>query len=309
MDLAAAFQVWSDGAIGIDRRSCQLAGGWVSIVVPIDGLPADDLRHWVVEAATCPLPERLQAAFRLDEQLAWRLLDALPINHVFDQRSQLILAHWQAQRLAQASATAGPGSIVVLPSQDRALAAACARAHYHLARIFRGQAPWQGPLLLSRQRALLPELPADGQLLARPLMPALLIDAPAGDRSALEDRCAAVIIDCLLARLRRNQGHWPDWLRQGLIGVVAERSRGQGPSPLGMLRRRQEAPPGALFAALDRNAPIDAALATALVAPLVHSRRVERFASFLDLLRNGVPTIEALALAYSLDLKTLLDQP
>ena len=84
------------------------------------------------------------------------------------------------------------------------------------------------------------------------------------------------------ARLRLElsqppRGGWPHWLTDGMAGIAAERAYGRGPSPRGMLRRRQAAGEAAL-AELLAGGTRDSELATALCAPLCHQLRARGLA-------------------------------
>ena len=82
------------------------------------------------------------------------------------------------------------------------------------------------------------------------------------------------------------------------------KTRGEGPSPALMLDRRQQAGRAALATLLADPKP-DPALAMALCAPLVHSRRRHLLPNLLDLLRGGAGGEGAIHIAYDLTLDQL----
>src|SRR4051812_15225119 len=116
-------------------------------------------------------------------------------------------------------------------------------------------------------------------------------------------RCGPPRRALMLLTLRRcapPPAGWPTWLEDGLAGVAeATAANGAGPSPLKMLAARQQAGPEAIVRVL-RGDRRDAALATAICAPLAHSKRRHLLPNLLDGLRNGMDGIAAIKLAYGL---------
>ena len=271
------------------------------VVIPLSWLPAAVRARWLLDDGRAPLAARVGAALDagLDEA-AWSVLRARSEPLEGDLRLEQTLDGWaqrEAVRLGLPPsrselylAVAG-GACVVAPN-DQALGLGDARA------VLSGLAwpRWRGQVLAvtSAERERLPQ---GQERMARPALPIMRVAEQAG-RSRREAVAAATVALALDLTGPPGDG-WPAWLRIGLGEVAAGIARGEGPSPRAMHERRKQAGErriAALFTAVDP----DPALAMAVCAHLVHSKRRHLLPNLLDPLRNGSTGVAALAIAYGL---------
>ena len=142
-------------------------------------------------------------------------------------------------------------------------------------------------------------LPAGIDAVVRPLIPVVRLSGSAtGDvlRGEVAARVAIMHLDLWAPPMTG----WPTWFRLGVAGVARAKGVGDGPSPRGMAEIRMRAGTSALLALLEAHdgAKIDAALATAVCAPLVSVRHHARLPALLAALRQGRPAAQAVELVY-----------
>ena len=160
---------------------------------------------------------------------------------------------------------------------------------------------WQGTVIICSDPAVLPVAISEADA-TRPVLPVRMVDPENISRAGV----ASELMHLRLDRLRPPTGGWPAWLRRGFAAYAARTADGT------ILGKRQVAVPLAaasaedfstLFQATDENmTDADAHLALALSAHLLHSRRRQHIGSFLDVLRHGNTTSDALAIAYGISI-------
>jgi hypothetical protein len=157
------------------------------------------------------------------------------------------------------------------------------------------QATWLGPVVVRTA----PNSPAE-ILAARPWAPVLLVPDHA-DRAT----CGRMLTELRLRLLESPTHPWPAWLQAGILGCAAIRADKLPPSPQAMRARRRQAGSQAIAACLNSKVP-DQELATALATPLLHSHRQQQLPRFLDLVRLGTPSAEALQFVYGWSVNDLV---
>lgn len=310
MDPASLLSVLNHQPLAIEEHRVIFQGALTPVVVPVDWIAPQQLGHWALadENADFPLRVRLALNAQLEDE-AWQAIEHHQGGRGIGLELERVLALWAAreqQRLELPNAHGG----LILAGVERSN-----RANYgrQLAvvitemRTLFDSLPWPrwgGPVLIAdplqrpdltqRYRPALPVIEAD---FSQPLV-AL--------RQHTGEQLAALILHSAAA----PESGWPAWLSHGLQKVAGQRAMGRMPSPLGSLRQRQRAGGAAIHALLHHHeAPLNdeqQELATALVVLLTSDRRRQQLASLLDLIRNGMPSSEAIVIAYGLSLDDLL---
>jgi hypothetical protein len=281
-------------------------------IVPAVWLPADLRATWALDRREVPLAQRMEQALAAGlEDAAWAQWAAESRGEYLDPALVQVLSTW-AERQLTALGLTDPmtGSIVIggdRPLADR-LQRALADAQREVDLLLRPLRPprWQGPLLVAVADATGAVPVGVPPAVMRPALPVVHLPLdPAPDD--LRPLCGALRARLLLDLASPPATGWPPWLRIGVAAVAGRRTAGELPSPTDALRRRIEAGAAALDALWSATEP-DASLAEAVAVVLLHSRRVDRFPPFLDALRHGVDTAEALGIAYGLTVPTLLTE-
>ena len=278
-----------------------LPGAAGPVVIPLSWLPAAVRARWLLDDPRAPLAARVSAALDagLDEA-AWNVLRARTEPLEGDLRLEHTLDGWAQREALRLGLPPGRGELYlamaggacVAAPNDQALGLGDARVV--LAAL--AWPRWRGQVLAvtSAERERLP--PTQNHL-ARPVLPIIRLSDTAGQ--SRREAVAAATVALALDLTTPPADGWPAWLRIGLSEVAAGMARGEGPSPRAMHERRKQAGErriGALFTAPDP----DRALAMAVCAPLVHSKRRHLLPNLLDPLRNGSTSVAALAIAYGL---------
>ncbi|MFW5845280.1 MAG: hypothetical protein ACOCXJ_03545, partial [Planctomycetota bacterium] len=206
MDLGACFLPMAERPVDISVHSCLLPGAHVPLVLPLAGLPPADLRSWILQSSDSPLAARLRAAFALDAQAAWTLLDARPPGSRLDLASELLVARWLAEALALFPEVDPADTFAVLPAGDRDLASAGRRAFGSVQDSFAGlgRLPWRGPLLLLTDDQVLELELEPGGLRVRPVLPLTRMPEQLPEGWTAADTAADLITRVYLQRLRRG---------------------------------------------------------------------------------------------------------
>jgi hypothetical protein len=296
------------GPVDIDRDAAVFAGALTPVVVPSAWLSPQARARWLSAKTDAPLADRVAAALsaKLPDE-AWRLVIARPQPPSSDPSLEVVIERWIAAEIAErglpgrATAAALVVGVDGPPAKDIASAASGALADVAAMFEATGWPRWIGPVIVvaDRSTALIDR---ERTRLTRPALPIVrIVDRCRGDlREELADRFA----DLALSLAAPPPGGWPRWLVVGMREVAAAKARGEGPSPQGMLAIRAKAGARGVADALNDRLD-DAALAEALCAPLVHSRRRHLLGNLLELLRHSVGSETALRIAYDLDAERL----
>ena len=255
--------------------------------LPLAGLPAHTRADLLGATPEVDLSLRISSLLAAgDQDEAWRLVLAYPQDA---DRITATLLTWSAREQARLGLPIAKGQLIPLaapPGSDGAVATT-------VTLLAAAPGRWFGPLVVAGAGATFTTLDAPG-LLVRPVLPALRL-AGGATRSAVAGGAALLI----LALSRPPAGGWPVWLVDGCTGLAVAVDRDGLVSPQAMQARRQAAGAPAIEALLEGRR-VDPALATAVVAYLLHERRRTRLASLLDLLRSGASSAGALRIAYDL---------
>ena len=310
MDAAALFIALSTEPTVIDSHALSLRGGMTPIILPIAGLAPVTRARFIVHHDALPLENRVAAALEVgDTESAWQLIirsaGAANRNPALD----VLLNRWAAQELARRKLTAPRDVILLLSTNDavrRTMDVAIAHSTVHEMLSGIHWPRWSGPLIVvvgdMGERDPYP----DQERIVRPVIPLVRMSETTPGMTPREVLCVRMTELALALEAPPAQG-WPAWLTVGLNEVVKAKMRGEGPSPIKMLSIRQTAGLKALEQLLTDEKP-DAALAMALCAPLVHSRRRQLLGNLLDLLRGGAASPGAIRVAYGLTLAQLLEE-
>ncbi len=289
--------------IGDTALLCGMAG---PIAIPLACLPPIPRAKWLLARPETPLDCRVSAALTVGlVDQAWTLViqAAEPIGH--DRRLAAALDTWCTHELARLALASGRDSLLVITADDgnrQRLDSAIAFGSVREMLAFLPWPRWSGPLLVVVGDVGARD-PAPGRpRVVRPALPVLHLRAQVGVTPS--EALAAMIAELALDLTAPPTAGWPAWLRVGLMEVAKAKTRGEGPSPALMLDRRQQAGRAALATLLADPKP-DPALAMALCAPLVHSRRRHLLPNLLDLLRGGAGGEGAIRIAYDLTLDQL----
>ncbi len=292
MDPGLAVTCLGPPAILIEQ-TLLIPGALAPFPLPLAGLPARtraDLLHATPDVDLPMLVDSLLAAG--DQAEAWRVVLSQPKDA--DRLTSTLLT-WSAREQARLGLPIAKGHLIPLsapPGSDGAVATTSAL-------LAAAPGRWFGPLVVAGVDAPFAPLERPGQLV-RPALPALRL-AKAATRSAVADGTARLI----LALSRPPAGDWPTWLTDGCAGLAVALDRDGLVSPQAMQARRQAAGAPAINALLEGRRA-DPALATAVVAYLLHERRRTRLASLLDLLRSGASSPGAVRIAYDLTSEQLV---
>lgn len=309
MDLLTSLTVLDQRPAVIIGEVAMLRGAAGPLAIPLACLPPAQQAAWLLARPEAPLHRRVGAALAagLDEQ-AWTLViqAAEPIGH--DRRLALVLDAWSARELARLALPPGRDAVLVVAADDagrQRIDDAIALGAVREMLAFLPWPRWSGPLLAVVGDAGARD-PAPGrQRLVRPALPLLRVRAQEGTTPS--EALAAGLAELVLDLTAPPAAGWPAWLRLGLMEVAKAKTRGEGPSPAAMLELRQQAGRAALARLLGDPRP-DPALAMALCAPLVHSRRRHLLPNLLDLLRGGAGGEGAIRIAYGLTLDQLASE-
>lgn len=275
-------------------------------IIPLSALPPAVRAGWLIGDARAPLATRVSAALEVERvEDAWTLLRRRSAALDTDLALTRVLLAWQAHESARLALPAGRAELIELgaakPPDDLRLAFGDVR------RLLAALAwpRWLGPIVVvsgDDERCM----PRSALFLARPVLPVIRL-SPAAVQPQRRPEAAAVIARLALDLSAPPPAGWPEWLREGCAEVARAVARGEGPSPRAMLARRQQVGTAGLRALLTAPTP-DPALAMALCAPLLHSKRRHLFANLLDPLRHGADSETALVIAYGLTIERLLTE-
>lgn len=305
MDPATLLFVLQPTPTEVDAQALRWRGALLPVVLPFAALPPATRAGVALQHDGLPLDLRIAAA--LDAGLAdqaWRLLQRTPGPVTRSVTLELALAGWAARELARLRLPATRDQVLVLGPEARAASGIDSAIALGVVREMSAALAWPrwvGPVMV-----LVDDLgerdPYPGvEHLARPALPMVRVRSADGNRS---EQLGAVLAMLVLDLEPAPAGGWPAWLRVGLAEVAKAKVRGEGPSPLRMLTVRQQAGANALAELLLSRTP-DRQLATAMVAPLVHTRRRHLLGKLLDLLRGGAQSAGAVQVAYGLSLVDL----
>lgn len=299
----------------VDLRRAIWPGPTVAVVAPLEWADLRRRAEWLLPREDLALHLRIDAALAAGlERPAWSAIARTRAGRALDPQTQAVLARWAATRRDQVVPGWRPGSdegiAVAGVGEDRTRRlrtdAAAARRAVDLLFAALPQPQWVDPLVLVG----VPE-GEDGPAgvlaeIARPALPVCHLRLPEETddlRPVLAERLAHLRLDLAAP----PEGGWDTWLRAGTAGVCRLRGEGRGPSPRRMHRIRREAGVAAIRHLLAGRSE-DRELATAVVAPLLHSHRRERFDDLLETLRAGIDARQALAIAYELTPEKLVEE-
>ncbi len=306
MDPSLALVPLSSQPPVIGEHAALQAGAFLPVVVPLPWLSNEARARWLLADDTTPLHQRVAAALEAGmTAAAWAELADRTTPFNADPTLEMTLARWAAVESARLGLPAG--AIIVLGVEPARAPAALhdVRAAYEdaanlLATL--GWPRWTGATVIVVGEGERAGLAAGDEAIVRPALP---IARVAADRPL---RIATAGALCRLAlRLSAPPATgWPPWLEIGLVGVAEAKAAGgdQRPSPLAMLAVRQQAGIERIAETL-RSASPDPALATAICAPLAHSKRRWLLPNLMDALRNGVESAGAVELVYGLSAEGL----
>ncbi len=291
----------------ISEHAALLAGVFLPVVVPLPWLSAESRARWLLANDAASLSQRVTAALAAGmTAAAWaELADRMtPANA--DPALELVLARWAAGESARLGLPAGATVVVGIepariPSATRDVRAAYEDVANLLATL--GWPRWSGATVIVVGAGDHAGLAAGDDAIVRPALPIMRI---AADRPLRVAAAGALCRMSLRLSVPPAAG-WPTWLEVGLVGIVEAKAAGgdQRPSPIAMLAVRQQAGIERIAETL-RSATPDPTLATAICAPLVHSKRRWLLPNLLDALRNGVESAGAVELVYGLDAEDLV---
>jgi hypothetical protein len=312
MDAAWALTPLSWDATTADGTVVVLPGALVPLILPVAGLEAP--ARGAVAAGSAPLTCERRVDWLLEagrEAAAWQTCAAerRPLTAHGELMSRLAL--WSAHARADLGLGAGQGPVQVLGPDPagRVRAAgehACATVTSLLAAL--PWPRWSGPVVLVVGADDPPGLDGGREIVTRPAAPLVRLRVVPADDEALQGMIAARLASLALGLSAPPPGGWPPWLRLGVPRVAELTALGKGVSPRAMHAIRSAAGSAAITAMLAEPVvgAVDAELAMAVSAPLLSPRRRDRLAPFLDRLRSGATSAEALFSAYALDSAALL---
>lgn len=287
----------------ITSAAVLLPGAAAPVVIPLDWLPAPVRARWLLADPRAPLVERVASAIDagLDDE-AFALLRARREPLMGPTRLDTVLDGWIRRQSTRLALPALRGECLVLGADGRWDAPRDATLGLNDARQMLAALAlprWRGAVLAVADGA-----PATAPATsARPALPVVRLDGRGSQREQAAGATALLVLDLSAP----PAGGWPAWLRSGVDGVARAIARGEGPSPRAMHERRRGAGAAAI-AALFAAATPDAELATAVCAPLLHSRRRHLLPNLLDPLRHGADAATALRIAYGLTPERLLEE-
>jgi hypothetical protein len=280
------------------------------VVLPLMSLPATPRARIVLAHDSLPIDIRVGTALEAgltDE--AWALVVRAPGPVTRSLGLDLVLAGWTARELARLNLPATRDSLMVLtangrpaPGMDAATALAATREMFSALAWPR----WVGPVVVVADDLAARDPMPGLTRITRPALPMVRV-GPASEQTTRGELLGVELTRLVLALEAAPATGWPPWLRIGLEEVAKAKVRGEGPSPLKMLAIRQRAGANALAEMLLDPRP-DAALAGALCAPLVHTRRRHLLSNLLSLLRGGAQSAGAIQLAYGMTLQQLTEE-
>ncbi|MFW5752836.1 MAG: hypothetical protein ACOCYV_02165 [Planctomycetota bacterium] len=313
MELAAVHALLSHEPVDLGAQHATFAGAQMPLVMPLEWIPPHTRAAWLAEADAVPPAVRIATLLQADQsQQAWELIARSQTGPTEDPAVYRALHLWAAREQARLGLPATRDDLLLLDA-DGASDTSRARgtnAGLDDVRSMFDSLPWPrwaGPLVVVQGEAQRASLPAGVEVLARPALPLARIEAGLDGidrRRAIARRSCALY----LALSFPPPTGWPQWLVDGMIEVADAKSRGLGPSPRAMARRRNEAGTQAI-ALLLRGARQDAELAMAVCAPLCHTKRKHRLPAFFELLRNQVDSPTALRIAYGQTARSLATPP
>ncbi|HYE08529.1 MAG TPA: hypothetical protein VEL07_23675 [Planctomycetota bacterium] len=307
MDPSLALSPLSSQPPEIGAHAALLGGAFLPVVVPTPWLSAECRARWLLASADAPLALRVSAA--LDAGMtdaAWAELARRASSPGADPALDLALSRWAAAESARLGLSAGPMiALGVDAGRMQAATHDLRAAHDDVAGLLAplGWPRWSGATVVVVGAEAHAGLAVGEHAMTRPALPIVRV------ASGRPLRVAAAGAFCRLAlRLcAPPAGGWPPWLEIGLAGIAEAKAAGgdQRPSPMAMLALRQQAGLERIAETL-RSATPDPALATAICAPLAHSRRRGLLPNLLDALRNGVESPGALELVYGVTAESLV---
>ncbi len=313
MELAAVHALLSHEPVDLGAQHVTFAGAQMPLVMPLEWIPPNTRAAWVADAESVPPAVRITSLLQADQpQQAWKLIARSQIGVTEDPAVYRALHLWAAREQARLDLPATRDHLLLLDAAGQPDTARARGTNAGLGdvRAMFDSLPWPrwaGPLVVVQGDAELAFLPAGVDLLTRPALPVARIEVGLvgiDRRRAIARRSCALY----LALSFPPPSGWPQWLVDGMVAVADAKSRGLGPSPRAMARRRSEAGAQAITLLL-HGARRDAELAMAVCAPLCHTRRKHRLPAFFELLRNEVDSPTALRIAYGQTARSLADAP
>ncbi|MHC5068775.1 MAG: hypothetical protein ACYTF0_09335 [Planctomycetota bacterium] len=294
MDLATTLVLLSGSPLVLDSQQVVLRGAMGPLHLPAAIISHDLGQAWYLDNPDLTLASRIAMALDLGAyERAWQLIDHQALA---DPLVATRLDLWCQQELRRRGLVPDRrGEVVITVSGHRNLRALCANALRDVRDLMPASlwTPWRGPLLIDPS--------AEGHSQVRPALPLLAV----GPGPHQRDELAGQIAELGLGLLADRDQPWPQWLHDGLRGVISLRSTNRPVSPRQMQERRRAAGHDGLseLLLLDRPNP---ELATAVMAYILHGQRRHRLDKLLELLRHGADGLSALEIVYHADRDTLL---
>lgn len=311
MDFGSSLTHLSPLPVHIDELAARSPGAFVPVVVPLAAVSPEDRTTWYRHVRSVPFPARIQALLdQGDADEAWTLIRQRP-GSLADHGILPALGWWAAAELAEHKLPRPDTGIVLLGVEDRNRQRAAIRQASDAVALYRTifsdlpQPLWTGGIIVvagpSEQTII-----GSRRRHSRPALPIIRTTATGG--IDLRAEVTGQLTHLSLDLMQRGDTPWPAWLRLGMVGVAELKARGLGPLPRQMLIKRRQAGIRLLQALLANRGKVDADLATAVCAPLVHASRKKQLSSFLDLIRHTGNAEEALRIAYDLTVGDLVSQ-
>lgn len=308
MDLTSTLTHLEQPAVAL-AHSIMLPGACGPLHLPLEWLPADLRASYLLRQNDLPLTRRVEAGLGVGRTAeVWALLARRVHPLAAEPGLERVLGAWRDAEAARLGVPTSAEVIVIDGAGAHALAGEPARAPADVRDLLMPlEWPrWVGPVLVVVGDQAWDALPAGSERLARSALPVVRLARDPVGREGRAELAAALTRLTLALTAPPNTG-WPAWLETGLGGVASAIARGEGPSPRAMQRRREEAGTALIVRLLGEPQP-DRALATAVCAPLAHSRRRHLLPNLLDLLRHGAGGIRAIEIAYGLSVERLVSE-
>lgn len=305
VDLVLLVLSLGGGPVRLDPRTAWFATPLAPIAVPAEAIPPALRCRRILVQGDLPIGRRVATALAWGDAagaLAAAATVAAPLDA--DRDLARALGGWAASEAARLGLPADGALAAIGPDGQPRGSTPDERAALAEVRELLSASAWPrwiGPLVLVPHGIDHPALAPGRARLARPALPVLRLPGGADGRVAL----GVAMADLVMALSAPPAGGWPSWLTAGVAGCARARADGSGIAERAMAERRAAAGPGAIAGLLAGAAPVDDALATAVVAALLHPSRRDRWQGLLAGLRAGTAGADAIARSYGLDPATL----
>ena len=293
MDICSALLLLPGQPPALDRRAILAAGPYLPQHVAPANLPTEQLIHLSGQPQV-PLPVAFQyAVLANDKGRTQALFHRDPFILRKDPHLNQLLATWSKEAVTEARRrtpnlqrqTQFLPALADPAAPGERLQVVATSLHGYISAL--DQVTWNGPLILKAG--------SETTVIARPWVPEITLTT-----SACHAECGAVLARLRLDLLASETHPWPQWFYDGIVGCYSIRANKTPPSPLAMAAIRKRAGQQTILACFDGTED-NQELATALVAPLLHSSRQHLLPRFIDILRQGSSSAEALRFIYQLD--------